>query len=539
MFENFSYYAPRIRAQRSESDIVISYHQRCGSGIREYAVGSNIRNLVPHDIQKELNNLVKPLILDKDVLNYRDLDNKSKHLNVQIQDLIEPCNNVESERKRKDELSSKNAKTSNEKETEKEKDSWLERRNAWKKDTIELVPCIFKLNKLTKKYQIESEINDLPLLKYKQLYKIIEDIFTLYEPHINKLLQRTVVKPRNESNTMANNEQNEENEDIIDYYDYNNTGDDYDRSRYQVVVKMQDYQFIRPSTEGKENKENKDNKDNKDDEKLKGETTIAKTNADGTNTGDSSSSNEFERIQDRRYRDYDGGMKLSDENIKLYCYGGGNWHKEGKKIENVACVGLYYFDISDNIDGGSLSFAYPQMGRGLRGKKTINISNNQSVIFTNGGDLVHKPEMIGVIAKKNEDIKLNMQFEEYPTISKDKYDNDIIATRKLLAFFVIDPIRPYKDEFTSIKMITNLKYNSRYIVKNWSRGDGYKLDVSKDLVNLIVKYTVGSKEYIKEKCNKVRNKRTKAPKQYCNENNDWSSTEAMLSESNWAMFTMD
>merc|ERR1712130_441235 len=124
----------------------------------------------------------------------------------------------------------------------------------------------------------------------------------------------------------------------------------------------------------------------------------------------------------------------------------------GDCIDSVA---LYYFDISNNIKGGGLTF---KDGRKLRTGKmyggagseadSINIQENQCVFFRND-PFKYKVEKMNIILRENEN--------DHQEIYKNKNGEKVFGTRKLLEFFILDSksVKIFKSVKTSNELIVN------------------------------------------------------------------------------------
>merc|ERR1719384_1738367 len=83
-------------------------------------------------------------------------------------------------------------------------------------------------------------------------------------------------------------------------------------------------------------------------------------------------------------------------------YFGGNYHSEGFDKEYIKAVALYYFDISENVEGGGLSFMDPTYRHfGSSGTQSIRIKDNDCVFFTNSKPYKHKVDAMKIMNKEN------------------------------------------------------------------------------------------------------------------------------------------
>eukprot|EP01084_Bolivina_argentea_P043406 79972_1 len=167
----------------------------------------------------------------------------------------------------------------------------------------------------------------------------------------------------------------------------------------------------------------------------------------------------------------------------------GSLHCEGFKEENIACVGVYYFDKSDYFEIDQFQIAMNLMDAVLKTyplavkEKYFQIEQGSCMVFSNR-NLLHKLDQL----TNDDDVK--------------------VATRTILNFFVIDPsemidaIKPEKKrmqvemgaEIEKVKLLTtedimvNMSDKYELIVLNWYR-EYFGNVLSTDLVLLLVAFT--------------------------------------------------
>eukprot|EP01084_Bolivina_argentea_P296288 510256_1 len=162
-------------------------------------------NLIPYYLKKSLLEQIKPL--QNKNTNFRNnikfiqphIKNENDANNLQIQDLIDPYNNI----------------------------------HTAKYGQIHWIPTIFEKQKGTNHFKIASEINDLPLnTKHNDLYQTIENIFNEFLPSFNDIMyDKLTIEKKKQFNSTKQNENIKICENI------------YNEDRLFVVIKMQDYIF--------------------------------------------------------------------------------------------------------------------------------------------------------------------------------------------------------------------------------------------------------------------------------------------------------
>eukprot|EP01083_Nonionella_stella_P290867 989716_1 len=146
----------------------------------------------------------------------------------------------------------------------------------------------------------------------------------------------------------------------------------------------------------------------------------------------------------------------------------GNTHREGFDRENIAAVGIYYFDKDDafNEDVFELGKEFT-LGGACGGsvkaylKTELNIKQNDCVVFNNKNGIVHRLK--------------TLQNGSSCTSAK----------RKILAFFVVDPLDDRV--ITSKDICVNVWDKSEFIVSNMCRQELIR-DVSAEVVKIIVSF---------------------------------------------------
>ena len=204
-------------------------------------------------------------------------------------------------------------------------------------------------------------------------------------------------------------------------------------------------------------------------------------------------------------------------------YDGEPFARKGFASEYIKSVGLYYFDISDNIDPGNLCF---RRLNGSYGDREVTIQDGRCIFVCNDTDCRHKQ---GRMKIKSRDDASQLQFIQpfghemhpwqefvrvpstdstYTRDSKpfyqDKYNRNVFGTMKSIGFFVIDPDKCELIKTTK-ELIVNLESKVPFIVGRWLR------DIDKcinhDLVQLVVAFCSGDIEYIRTKTNENREKK--------------------------------
>merc|ERR1712228_100744 len=192
-------------------------------------------------------------------------------------------------------------------------------------------------------------------------------------------------------------------------------------------------------------------------------------------------------------------IKMTDYQFMDPCnssYDGGNFHSEGLDEDNIASAALYYFDISENVNGGGLTFR-GEMHREL----SLTISDNDCVFFTNSKAYKHKVDKMNVLNENGNEKELY----------KDKNNKKVFGTRKLLGFFIVDP-----SEYQLNDVLVNLEHNILVIVNYWMIQ--CELIRNDDVANMIRFFIIGLQndydvmKHIKIKTDENRRKRYKFEK---------------------------
>ena len=156
----------------------------------------------------------------------------------------------------------------------------------------------------------------------------------------------------------------------------------------------------------------------------------------------------------------------------------GNQHKEGL-YEDIAAVGLYYYQIDDGIKGGQLELSsvirveddIEWEGRTALKRTKIPLSEGSSLVFSNSLCYHRVCPLFGT------------------------------GSRKIMAFFLLRNGAPHSIDSRSV--IVNLKHHTRYFVMQSLR-KFQDNDSGEWLIGLIQQYVVGSQEYIAEATNRFR-----------------------------------
>ena len=154
-------------------------------------IGEYTRDLIPISLKQDLIQEARILMYNRRKLNYRnpELTNKEKVSNVQIQDLIEPCNPY---------MLNHNVNVHSVSEMYN-----MQKSNT--KDVFTWIPAIFQKDKHSDSYKLISEINDLPKHHHLNLYTIIEKIFNKMVPNINRCLNIYPCTTNNISTSIETN----------------------------------------------------------------------------------------------------------------------------------------------------------------------------------------------------------------------------------------------------------------------------------------------------------------------------------------------
>eukprot|EP01083_Nonionella_stella_P006118 17737_1 len=176
-------------------------------------------------------------------------------------------------------------------------------------------------------------------------------------------------------------------------------------------------------------------------------------------------------------------------------YVGGDFHSEGfAEKQFIQAVALYYFDITNNVEGGGLTFRSIESGAK---DSSIAVNDNDCVFFTNRG-LKHKVEAMKINGKRLNDASM----------CADKNGKKIFGTRKLLGFFVVNP---YKADKVASSMdhdvIVNVQSKAKYVVEHWYRLLVKREGIQKDVLNLIESFAFGDAKFIKSKVDEARRQR--------------------------------
>eukprot|EP01083_Nonionella_stella_P299308 1016101_1 len=175
----------------------------------------------------------------------------------------------------------------------------------------------------------------------------------------------------------------------------------------------------------------------------------------------------------------------------------GNTHREGFDRENIAAVGIYYFDKDDafNEDVFELGKEFT-LGGACGGsvkaylKTELNIKQNDCVVFNNKNGIVHRLKTLQngsscTSAKR----KILAFFVVDPLDDRVLTSKDICVNvwekRKILAFFVVDPLDDRV--LTSKDICVNVWDKSEFIVSNMCRQELIR-DVSAEVVKIIVSF---------------------------------------------------
>merc|ERR1712154_58390 len=139
----------------------------------------------------------------------------------------------------------------------------------------------------------------------------------------------------------------------------------------------------------------------------------------------------------------------------------GHWHQEGL-TENIIVVGLYYYELSENLIGGNMRF-----------RNLLQPSDNYAEYMED--PIVHEAEI-------NEGTAVvfdNKNLVHRVRMLKNKMGDKQTRYRAFLAFFIVDPKKPIK----STKYITSLK-KEQYIEVLMK----YTMISSIDVASLICEY---------------------------------------------------
>eukprot|EP01084_Bolivina_argentea_P160682 279768_1 len=185
-------------------------------------------------------------------------------------------------------------------------------------------------------------------------------------------------------------------------------------------------------------------------------------------------------------REYNVIIKLTDYqfvNQNNSSYGGGNFHSEGFDKEQICAVALYYFDVSENIIGGGLSFKDPTYKWRISSNETsVEIKDNTTVCFVNKEPYLHAVNSMNI----NGDMKGNVLYEN-------KNGKQVYGTRKLLGFFIT------KNGDNSTKnVIVNFQWKVRLVVDNMVRKMNCGFKVNNDVFDMIKLFVCGGVEYMKD-----------------------------------------
>ena len=240
-------------SSQDQTKILIHFSNRSGYWMNYWtvAIGEYSNQLIPISLKNQLILQSKKLIQNKDKLNYRDSKLTSTTIKFDIQDLIEPCtpskqrldtmmNNNKSieEQKVKDKIDQVFAAMYAGNEIVKKRMELKNKRSELPKYT----PTIFQLNKSTKLYEIQGEINDLSRIKYPKLYTIIEQVFNLMLPNIHRSLN--IYPLSSETHGQEGFGIIRTNQDIICRIKLYSKDNNKYKNSYKVIVKMTDHQFM-------------------------------------------------------------------------------------------------------------------------------------------------------------------------------------------------------------------------------------------------------------------------------------------------------
>ena len=193
-------------------------------------------------------------------------------------------------------------------------------------------------------------------------------------------------------------------------------------------------------------------------------------------------------------------VKMTDYQFmeKSGFYNGGKFHSEGfQDIDHIKAVALYYFDITDNINGGDLEFNDPTYRHfGGADNVTVNVKDNQCVFFTNMHPFKHRVKEMTM--DKSKGIRKG---------NNDKNGQQIFGTRKLLGFFIVDSDNDEVETTQSVAV--NVGAKAKYVIMYWYKMmlKDRKDEMSMDLLKLIESFTFGDIEYRKrmtDECRRLR-----------------------------------
>ena len=295
------------------------------------------------------------------------------------------------------------------------------------------IPAVFELNKEKDLYQIKSEINDLSYNHHPKLYSIIQQIFNKMEPMIERCINIYPNKVEQGNNIFGKI--------------------NVETMKVTNIVQIEN-------------------------------------EAGGVMKFDFTPDREF--LFDKYYvivkmTDY---QFLSKDDSS---YGGGNFHSEGFQNEFIKAVALYYFDITNSIHGGGLTFR-DKTNENFGKDCIVDIKDNDCVVFTNCEPYRHKVNRMRIVFNDNNDNDM------------DKNGNIIYGSRKLLGFFIVDPER-YHDIVTSKDVAVNIWSKIDYIIGYWLRKElGNEIEMSQDLDTIITSYIYHMTD-IKNKTDEYRKQR--------------------------------
>ena len=195
------------------------------------------------------------------------------------------------------------------------------------------------------------------------------------------------------------------------------------------------------------------------------------------------------------YHSYKVIVKMMDYQFmhkKLSRYrSGSNYCDAFTNLDDIEAVALYYFDVTDNVQGGQLAFQdFPKHDSYTMCKT----NDNQCVIFCNNYDYRH------CIHEMNINFAGNIRKGDY-----DKNGEKIYGTKKVLAFFVVDPEND--DMKTTESLEVNVAAKSKYVIIHWYRMMVKSGFLPMALIKLIEIFAYGDNKYQKMKTDQVRQMR--------------------------------
>ena len=187
---------------------------------------------------------------------------------------------------------------------------------------------------------------------------------------------------------------------------------------------------------------------------------------------------QFENVTKYNLRNFPLKVIVKAQDYRLFdckkndCYLG-NFHKEGL-YEDIIAVGLYYYQIDKDINGGQLELSsFIRLRNTAKLKDTkVNVKEKMSIVFSN--DLCYH--------------KVSSLFGN--------------GSRKIICFFLLRPNESSLNISIDARfVVTNWKFHTEYLLLKWLKKEALLINGYQFMLNVIIEFVIGDRKYIQKATN--------------------------------------